>query len=168
MQSFPEKDISSLTHHSLVFHTLGWEADCTQWLAEFRIPENKSLNIDPAWVPGQFSSLYQSLHQPGVGELKAQPIWSHKSLVGLVPKGVFWHSWFSLTRIRVPKQNIFDCLSTRLRQFGQPGLPHSLRAAVGRQAPRSLRGKAEVLAGLMVLEGVGEEAGRLSSLVGEE
>ena len=74
MQSFPEKDISSLTHHSLVFHTLGWEADCTQWLAEFRIPENKSLNIDPAWVPGQFSSLYQSLHQPGVGELKAQPI----------------------------------------------------------------------------------------------
>ena len=53
MQSFPEKDISSLTHHSLVFHTLGWEADCTQWLAEFRIPENKSLNIDPAWVPCQ-------------------------------------------------------------------------------------------------------------------
>lgn len=49
-----------------------------------------------------------------------------------------------------------------------PGLPHSLRAAVGRQAPRSLRGKAEVLAGLMVLEVVGEEAGRLSSLVGEE
>ena len=73
-----------------------------------------------------------------------------------------------MTRIRVPKQNIFDCLSTRLRQFGQPGLPHSLRAAVGRQAPRSLRGKAEVLAGLMVLEVVGEEAGRLSSLVGEE
>ena len=42
-----------------------------------------------------------------------------------------------------------------------------MREAVGRLAPRSLRGKAEVLAGLMLVEVV-EEAGRLSSLVGEE